>query len=125
MTTNPLTVTHTVPLPIITIDAVLSTLGSKAGIRAVRVDHDGQRLSVTYDIDRIRFDDIERALIPAGAKPPGGPLNYMHRRWVRFTENNLLASTRAGSHTWYDPSPEDAVPHRLPERRHLDRPLAH
>ena len=122
MTTDPLTVTHTVSLPIIDLDAALAALHHLPGVEQVGADAEGQRLTVTYHIDRVRFDAIEQAMIPAGAKPPGGLVNFLRRRWVRFTENNLLANAQGVAHTWYEPAPEDPHGHRPPERRHLDRP---
>jgi len=122
MTTDPLIVTHTVRVPVAAVESALAALMPKPGIEEVHAEPDGRRVMVTYDLDRVRFDEIERALTPAGAKPSGGPVNFLRRRWVRFTENNLLSSAHAATHTWYESPPEDGRPHRPPERRHLDRP---
>jgi len=121
MTTNPLLVTHTVPLAVAEVAAALTRLEALPGVEAVLSDEADYGLTVTYDVGQVRLDQIEVAL--AGAtRPPGGLFNALRRRWVRFTEDNLLANAGGAAHTWYETPVENPRPGRPPERRHLDRP---
>ncbi len=92
MTTDPLIITHTVPLRGADATSVVAALTAAPGVRHIAADAEGRHVHITYDLRHLRGDDIEKAIDGAGARPATGPLTSLRRSWRRFTEGNILAS---------------------------------
>jgi hypothetical protein len=99
MTTDPLVVTRIVALggapTDVEIATVASALAALPGMHAVQVGHGGRRVKVSYDLRRLRLDDVEKTAAAAGGVPARGLFAALWRNWAAFTEENKLACVRA------------------------------
>ena len=99
MTTHPVNVTRTIRLAVPAGRAtVLAGIPGVAGATA-----DGRRLRVSYDLNLLGFDDIIGLLSAAGLAPAGGLIERTKRRWIRFTERNLLDQSKIVHRCCSDP----------------------
>lgn len=89
MTTEALVVTRSFPLH--GDGAAATALRGLPGVEAVQPASGGRRLRISYDLRRIGFAEVERAL----GGPAGGLAASVRRGWAVFTERNILASARA------------------------------
>lgn len=92
MTTDPLIVTHSLPLRGADPEKLAAALAVGPGIHEVRAEEDGLHIAITYDIRRASLDDVERALVEAGATEPAGLIEKIRLAWTRFTEENTRVS---------------------------------
>lgn len=92
MTTDALTVTHTISLRGADAATVVTALTAHAGVLHVSADEIGRNVHVTYDLGRLRREGIETIIDATGGKPAKGIFAAFQRNWTKFTEDNVLAS---------------------------------
>lgn len=88
MSREQLTVSHTLLLRGADPKKLIASLADLPGIKGAHATMDGRHVTVTYDLELIGLDAIERLIIAAGATLPSSLFERIRLGWLGFTERN-------------------------------------
>jgi len=73
-------------------------LGSHDGVLMIAVSPSRKKVTVEYDLHRIQFPAIEKALAEMGLELSSNWLHSLQHNWLRFSEENELANLKHKPH---------------------------
>lgn len=97
MTHDPLTVTRTIRLARPDNGNAELALATTLGVLGVTAT-EGRRLKVTYDLRRLRLEDVLRVMTGCGTSPSSSPLTRLRLWLAGFEEDNLLDQAKLVHH---------------------------
>lgn len=70
-------------------DAIIAeALSALGGVSRVEADWNRNRVTVAYDLHRVRLQEVEKLLAEIGYPPDPGLFQRKKREWLHFTEQN-------------------------------------
>ncbi len=71
-------------------EIITEGLEALTGTGSVTADWRKNRVTVTYDLTRVRFQEVEKLLADIGYPPDDGFIQRKKRQWLHFTEQNQV-----------------------------------
>lgn len=69
-------------------EIITDAVATLAGVQAVKPNWRKSLLSVTYDLQKVRIQEVEKILTEIGYPPDSGFFHRTKRGWLHFTERN-------------------------------------